>query len=102
MHDRIQVDWQAVEEAGFANLGLTLHNGYRAWKGFSWDLMDSRYERGGITNPRDKAKSVVLTEEDVANHDSHDRDYEPLPFHGAPGSAETSRSWTSSAASRGS
>ncbi len=35
----------------------------RAWKGFDWDAMDMLYERGMISNPKGKAKSVVFTEE---------------------------------------
>jgi DNA-binding PadR family transcriptional regulator len=37
--------------------------GYRAWKGFDWDTMDRLYEKGYISNPKGKAKSVALTEE---------------------------------------
>lgn len=65
MYDESGIDWEAVEEAGFAILGLTLHDRYRAWKGFSWDLMDRWYESGWILDPKGKAKSVVLTEEGV-------------------------------------
>lgn len=37
----------------------------RAWKGFDWDAMDRLYEEGMITDPKSKAKSVVLTEKGV-------------------------------------
>jgi DNA-binding PadR family transcriptional regulator len=37
--------------------------GYRAWKGFDWDTMDRLYEKGYISNPKGKTKSVALTEE---------------------------------------
>jgi hypothetical protein len=66
MHDEDEIDWLAVEEAGFAILGLTLHDGNRAWKSFSWELTDRWHELGWIADPRGKAKSVVLTEEGVA------------------------------------
>ena len=65
MHDENDIDWREVEEAGFTILGLTLHDGNRAWKGFSWDLMGRWHERGWIDNPQGKAKSVVLTDEGV-------------------------------------
>jgi hypothetical protein len=65
MDDKTDIDWQAVEEAGFAILGLTLHDGNRAWKGFPWELMDRWHERGWIADPRGKTKSVVLTDEGV-------------------------------------
>jgi hypothetical protein len=35
----------------------------RAWKSHDWDTMDRLYQAGHISNPRGKAKSVVLTEE---------------------------------------
>lgn len=35
----------------------------RAWKGFDWDSMNRLHQRGFISNPKGKAKSVVLSEE---------------------------------------
>lgn len=35
----------------------------RAWKGFDWDAMNLLHECGWISDPRSKAKSVLLTEE---------------------------------------
>ena len=37
--------------------------GYRAWKGFDWNTMDRLYEKGHISNPKGKAKSIALTED---------------------------------------
>ena len=37
--------------------------GARAWKGFDWDAMNRLYERGYISNPKGKAKSVMMSEE---------------------------------------
>ena len=37
----------------------------RAWKGFDWDAMNLLHERGWISDPTSKAKSVLLTEEGV-------------------------------------
>lgn len=34
----------------------------RAWKGFDWDAMDRLHEQGLITDPKSKAKSVLLTQ----------------------------------------
>jgi Domain of unknown function (DUF6429) len=56
-------DHNTVDEVVLALLQLTLHDSYRAWKGFDWDTLDRLYEKGWIENPRSKAKSVVLTEE---------------------------------------
>jgi uncharacterized protein DUF6429 len=50
-----------------ALMQLTLHDSYRAWQGFDWDTLDRLNEKGWIENPRSKAKSVVLTEEGLAN-----------------------------------
>jgi hypothetical protein len=52
-----------VDEAVLALLYLNLHNGARAWKSFDWDAMDRLHEKGYISNPVGKAKSVVFTEE---------------------------------------
>jgi hypothetical protein len=60
-------DRDKVEEIVLALLQLTLHDSYRAWKGFDWDTLDRLYEKGWIENPRSKAKSVVLTEDGLAN-----------------------------------
>jgi hypothetical protein len=35
----------------------------RAWKTFDWDAMDRLHEKDLISDPKSKAKSVVLTEE---------------------------------------
>jgi hypothetical protein len=57
------------ERAGdlvLALMQLTLHEERRAWKSFDWDVMNDLYERGFITDPRSKAKSVLLTDEGLA------------------------------------
>lgn len=53
---------QKLCESALALLSLTLHDG-RAWKGLDWNLMDLIFEKGWITDPKSKAKSVVLTDE---------------------------------------
>ena len=52
-----------IDDAALALLYLTLHDGYRAWKGFDWDVLDRLHEKGMIDNPVGKVKSVVFTEE---------------------------------------
>ena len=49
-----------------ALMQLTLHDEGRAWKSFDWDVMNHLHERGFITDPRGKAKSVVLTAKGLA------------------------------------
>ena len=36
--------------------------GARTWKSFDWDAMNRLHEKGLISNPVSKAKSVALTE----------------------------------------
>jgi hypothetical protein len=35
----------------------------RAWKGFDWEALDRSHARGLISDPRSKARSVVLGDE---------------------------------------
>jgi len=57
------LDEDKIDEAVLALLFLGLHDGMRAWKGFDWDAMNRLHEKGFISNPRGKAKSVLFTEE---------------------------------------
>ena len=59
----MKYDQQKVDEAVLGLLYLTLHDGDRAWKSFDWEAMNRLHEKGFISNPVGKAKSVVLTEE---------------------------------------
>ena len=59
-----------VDEYTLALLYLVSHDrhegyGARAWKGFDWDTMNRLHEKGMISNPVGKAKSVVMTEEGI-------------------------------------
>jgi hypothetical protein len=45
---------------------LDVHEDVRAWKGYPWDVLNALHERGLISDPKSKAKSVVLTEEGLA------------------------------------
>lgn len=49
--------------ATLALLYLGLHERYRAWKSFDWDAMGRLCEKGLISDPVGKAKSVLLTDE---------------------------------------
>ena len=57
------LDTDKIDEAVLALLALTLHDGYRAWKGFDWDALARLHQKGLIENPVNKAKSVVFTDE---------------------------------------
>ena len=56
-------DEQKIDRAVLALLLLGLHEGNRAWKGFDWDAMSRLHEKGYISDPVGKAKSVVFTEQ---------------------------------------
>ena len=63
----MEYDKDKVDEMTLALLFLVMHDedesGARAWKGFDWDTMNRLHEKGFISNPVSKAKSVVLTPE---------------------------------------
>ena len=59
----MELDTKKIDDVVLALLYLGLHDGSRAWKGFDWEAMNRLHERGYITEPRGKAKSVVFTEE---------------------------------------
>ena len=62
----MEYDKNKVDEMVLALLSLTMFRegtGWRAWKGHDWDVLDRLHEKGYISDPRSKAKSVVVTEE---------------------------------------
>jgi hypothetical protein len=62
----MDIDMDKIDEAVLALLYLTLHDGVGAWKGHDWDALDRLYRKGMIDNPVGKAKSVMLTDEGLA------------------------------------
>jgi hypothetical protein len=55
------LDTDRIDDTVLALLYLTLHDQYRAWKGFDWDTLSRLHEKGMIENPVGKAKSVEFT-----------------------------------------
>ena len=55
----IDYDREKVEETVLALLWLTLDGHRRAWKSHDWGVLDRLHERGFISDPKSKAKSVV-------------------------------------------
>ncbi len=54
-----------IDEVVLALLYLNFHGDkytVRAWKSLDWTAMDHLYEKGFISDPKTKAKSVVVTE----------------------------------------
>jgi hypothetical protein len=60
------LDTDKIDDAVLALLALTLHDDYRAWKGFDWDALGRLHDKGLIHDPVGKTKSVVFTEEGLA------------------------------------
>ena len=63
----MKYDAEKVDEYTLALLYLVIHNreeglGARAWKGFDWDTMNRLHEKGFVSNPVGKAKSVGMSE----------------------------------------
>jgi len=62
----MEYDKNKVDEVVLALLYLNFFGdlgAIRAWKGFDWNAMDRLYEKGYISDPKSKAKSVIVTEE---------------------------------------
>ena len=58
----MEPDFDKIDNTVLALLCLTLHDEVRAWKGFDFDVMDRLFEKGYILDPRNKTKSVIITE----------------------------------------
>jgi len=62
-------NWDKVDEAALALMHLTTfteRDGVaRTWKGFDWEILSRMFERGWISDPQTKAKSVVIFDEAV-------------------------------------
>lgn len=62
----MEMDEDRIDEAVLALLWLNLQATGWAWKGFDWAAMDRLHQRGLISEPARKAKSVYFTEEGLA------------------------------------
>jgi len=61
----VDIDGEKLEQTVLALLHLTsfeVHHQPRAWKGQDWQVMNALHEKGYISDPATKAKSVALTE----------------------------------------
>jgi Domain of unknown function (DUF6429) len=58
----MRLNTDKIDAAVLALLHLGLHEGTRAWKSFDWDVMARLHEKGHISDPAGKAKSVTFTE----------------------------------------
>jgi hypothetical protein len=53
---------EKIDRAVLAPLYLGLHDESRAWKGFDWDAMNRLHQKGFISDPIGRSKSVLFTE----------------------------------------
>ncbi|MEW5875905.1 MAG: DUF6429 family protein [Candidatus Zixiibacteriota bacterium] len=63
------VNLDKLDDAVLALLHLTsFRDGEitRAWKGHNWDALNRLFEKGLISNPKSKAKSVVMSDQGIA------------------------------------
>ncbi len=59
-------DENKVDDLVLALMYLTLHDEVRAWKGFDFEVLNRLHSKGFIRDPRNKTKSVGLTDEGLA------------------------------------
>jgi hypothetical protein len=60
------IDWEKVDEVTLVLMQLTIfeeHGVIRSWKGYDSDVLNRLHDRGWISNPVSKAKSVILSED---------------------------------------
>lgn len=65
----MEIDKDKIDNAVLALLQLGLHNGDRVWKSFDWEAMNRLHEKGYITDPVGKTKSVIFTEQGLQESD---------------------------------
>ena len=59
----MEYDRNKVDEMVLALLWLTQAGHGRTWKGHDWDALGRLHEKGYISDPKSKAKSVLMSEE---------------------------------------
>lgn len=80
-------DVQKVDDTALAFLHLTTFRegpGLRAWKGLDWEVLDRLHTKGWISDPRSKARSVVVTEEGAKRSEALFRELFGKPSRNAP------------------
>jgi len=63
-----------IDDSVLALQLLGRHDGQRVWKSFDWAAMERLHEKGLISDPVGRAKSVVLTDEGLEKADRLFRD----------------------------
>jgi len=65
----MKYDKNKVDEMTLAMLWLNTfddHDQKRCWKSFDWSVMDRLHDKGYISDPKSKSRSVALTEQGAA------------------------------------
>lgn len=65
----MDIDYDKIDDCTLALLYLVTSQdkyGARAWKSFDWATMDRLHEKGYISDPKGKAKSVAISKEGVS------------------------------------
>lgn len=64
--DKLNLDDRKIEDAALAILYLNYdQNTGRTWKSLDWDIGNQLFQRGLISDPKTKNKSVIMTEEGI-------------------------------------
>ncbi len=61
----MKINETKIDDTVLALLQLTAHrdgSATRTWKGHDWDVMDRLHQKGWISDPKGKAKSVLFTD----------------------------------------
>ena len=62
----MEIDLDKIDDAVLALLHLTSfteHGVTRAWKGHDWNALNRLHEKGFISEPRSKVKSILFSDE---------------------------------------
>jgi hypothetical protein len=66
----VDIDYERIDDAVLALMQLGMWDEDRTWKGFDWDALERLHAKGFISDPKGKAKSVVLTAEGRARSET--------------------------------
>ena len=65
----MDIDYDKIDDCTLALLHLVTSQdkyGARAWKAFDWETMNRLHEKGYISNPRSKDRSIAMSEEGLS------------------------------------
>lgn len=65
----MDINYDKIDDCTLALLYLVTSEdkyGARAWKSFDWETMNRLHEKGYISDPKSKAKSVAMSEEGLS------------------------------------